>query len=188
MTRIQNLSFDKFYTKLTSLIDQYTPSRNLSKKQLLKSDKPWITKGLRKSIIIRDKILKKFINAKNLNIKNELHIKYKRYRNSIIHLLKISKRSYYENFFNINIKNTKRIWKGINDLIFKSKTKDTNISLKINNTLIKDESKVAEAFNEYFSSIAQNLQDKIPKYGNFEEFVRGIPSSDSFFLQSCYSI
>ena len=179
-----NLSFDLFYSKLTLLIDQYTPTRNLSNKQLLNINKPWITKGLRKSIAIRDKILKKFINSKNLTSKSELHIKYKRYRNSILNLMKISKRNYYQHFFNNNIKNIKHIWKGINELISKSKTKDNNISLKINDTLIKNESKIAGAFNDYFSSIAQNLQDKIPEYGDFEEFVKGFSSSNSFFLKA----
>ena len=50
------------------------------------------------------------------------------------------------------------------------------------NILIKDESRVAGAFNDYFSSIAQNLQDKIPEFGDFEEIVRGISSSDYFFF------
>ena len=179
-----NISFDLFYNELTSLINQYTPTRHLSKKQLLKIDKPWITKGLRKSIAIRDKILKKFINSKVETTKSRLHIKYKRYRNSIINLIKISKRNYYKAFFNNNINNTKLVWKGINELIFKNKTKVSNVSLKLNNALITDESKVAEAFNEYFTSIAQNLQEKIPEYGNFEEFVQGISPNDSFFFKA----
>ena len=180
-----NLSFDIFYNKLNSLIDEHLPTRNLSKKQL-KTDKPWITKEIKKSIVLRDKVLKKIINTKNVDNKNKLHVKYKRLCNSILNDIKKSKFNYYKSFFNKNINNTKRIWKGINELIFRSKSKDynNNISIKINNIIIKDESKVADAFNNYFSSIAQDLQDNIPNYGNYEEFVRGIPSSDSFFFKA----
>ena len=39
------------------------------------------------------------------------------------------------------------------------------ISININDTLLDDDSRVASAFNEFFSSIAQNLQDNIPDYG-----------------------
>ena len=74
MTRIP-IFFLIYFIELTSLINQYTPTRNLSKKQLLKTDKPWITKDLRKYIATRDKILKKFINSKNLITKSKLHIK-----------------------------------------------------------------------------------------------------------------
>ena len=69
-------------------------------------------------------------------------------------------------------------------MIFRSTSKDNNISIKIDELVVKDESKIANAFNKYFCSIAQELQDKIPNYGNYEDFVRGIPSSDSFFFKA----
>ena len=157
----------------------------MSKKQILNSDKPWLTKALRKSIIIRDKILKKYINSKNITAKNELHLKYKRYRNSIINLIKISKQNYYKKFFSDNIKNSKQIWNGINNLIFKSHSnKNNNISIKIKDIMIKNEAEIASAFNDFFGSIAQNLQDKIPNFGNFQDYVTGLNSPESFFFKA----
>ena len=53
---------------------------------------------------------------------------------------------------------------------------------KSKDTLLDDNTKVASAFNEFFSSIAQNLQDKIPDYGNFQDYVTGLNSPNSFFF------
>ena len=66
-----NYSFDIFFEKLSILLDQCTPTRKLSKKQIKSTGKPWITKGIRKSIIKRDILLNKFIKCKNPNLKSE---------------------------------------------------------------------------------------------------------------------
>ena len=55
--------------------------------------KPWVTKGTIKSIKVRDKLYKEFIRSK---IRQEREYKYsafKKYRNKITGLLKISRQS-----------------------------------------------------------------------------------------------
>ena len=78
-------------------MDQYTLTRKLSNQQIKSINKPWVTKGIKKSILKRDNLLKKFINNKNLVTKNEIHTKYKYYRNTIVKLLKVSKNNYLKN-------------------------------------------------------------------------------------------
>ena len=43
--------------------------------------------------------------------------KYKFYRNKIISLTRLSKANYYQSFFDLNIRNVRQTWKGINELI-----------------------------------------------------------------------
>ena len=43
--------------------------------------KPWITFGIQKSVSVKNKLLKKFINKKDPQVKAECHEKYKKYRN-----------------------------------------------------------------------------------------------------------
>ena len=43
--------------------------------------------------------------------------KYKIYRNKLKHLILISKKSFYNNYFNTNKDNIKETWKGIKQLI-----------------------------------------------------------------------
>ena len=57
--------------------------------------------------------LKKYVNKKDPHIKEELHQKYKNYRNIIATLMKKSKQNYFTKHFESNIKNRKNIWKGI---------------------------------------------------------------------------
>ena len=67
-------------------------------------------------------------------------------------------------------------------MLNKSKKGNNKISLKLKDNLVDDDAEVASAFNEFFCSIAQNLQDKIPDYGNFQDYVTGLKSSNSFFF------
>ena len=69
--------------------------------------KPWISSGLQKSISIKNPIFKKYINNKDPHIKEELHQKYKNYRNIIATLMKKSKQNYSTKYFESNIKNLK---------------------------------------------------------------------------------
>ena len=66
-----NLSFDNFYQKLNELVNDHVPLKKVTKKQLKRQNKPWVTRGLLKSMTIRDKLLKKFIRAKHYESKNK---------------------------------------------------------------------------------------------------------------------
>ena len=108
--------FSTFYNKLNKLTNKHAPLRSLSKRKIKRLSKPWITKGIRKSI----------------RIKNELFFsgdrdKYKFYRNKILHLSRISKRTFYHNYFIQNVNNMKKTWEGINAL-FRHKKSNKAIS------------------------------------------------------------
>ena len=183
-------SFKNFFNKLTNLIDQYTPTRKLSKKQLLNSNKPWITKGIMKSTRIRDKLLKKFINSKSDLNKTSFHNKYKIYRNKIVTLLKLSKSNFYKKCFNDNLNNSRETWKKINELIFnKQNNSDSHISLIVKDgiakeRLITEPSEIASTFNDFFCTIASDLNNKIPNFGNFEDYIKRPTNSNSFFFRA----
>ena len=78
---------------------------------LLKRNKPWITLGLQKSISIKIYLLTKYIKLKDVTLKNEALIKYKRYRNLLSTLMKESKKSYFINYFQNNLNDLKSSWK-----------------------------------------------------------------------------
>ena len=61
--------------------------------------KPWITNGIKTSIKVRDKLYKQMIKQKDAILKNQKQMLYKRYRNKIVDLLKITKEAYYKNYF-----------------------------------------------------------------------------------------
>ena len=141
--------------------------------------KPWITSAIRKSINIKNNIYKKFLKTNS----SYYHSKFKLYRNKLNRLLRISKRIYYNNYFVQNINDTKRLWKGIKQIIhFKSKVK--NIIMKIVNgeNEINNSVDIANAFNDYFSNIGTTLASKIPRVGvSPMQYLTGY-SSDNFFI------
>ena len=63
--------------------------------------KPWITSGIQKPIYIKNKLLKKFINKKDPQIKAVFHEQYKTYRNPLSTLLKQSKQFITQNILKI---------------------------------------------------------------------------------------
>lgn len=178
-------SFDSFHSTLTELLDQYAPTRKLSKNQIKSNLKPWITNGIKQSILKRDNFLKKFIKSSDNNLKTILYNQYKVYRNNIVNLIKLSKNNHYKQYFTENIKNSRKIWKGINECINKSKIKtNKKISLNSDGTLFTEPNDVANLFNKYFTTIADSIRDKIPKFGNFEQFVDKSRSPESFFFKA----
>ena len=90
-----NFSFDQFYENVNNIIDMHLPLKKVSKKELKQQFKPWITAGIRKSIKIRDQLFKKFITSKNHN-KEIIQNEYKRYRNLIVKLTRISQKNHYQ--------------------------------------------------------------------------------------------
>ena len=77
----------------------------ISKRMAKSFTKPWISKGLRVSIKIKNALF--YSNP----------LKYKIYRNSIVTLTRASKRLYYHTYFSSNLNNMKKTWDGIRDLI-----------------------------------------------------------------------
>ena len=51
-------------------------------------------------------------------LKNQKQMFYKRYCNKIADLLKITKETYYKNYFQENRKNSRVLWSGINEIIY----------------------------------------------------------------------
>jgi len=157
-----NESFVRFYEEISKLIDKSLPTKKVTKRQREMKSKPWVTKRIIKSIANRNKIFKKFIKCNQQDKKTLLFKRYKLYRNEIVELIRQSKLNHYQKYFSENMKNTRRIWKGINNLIGNRKANPKEISIKINEELTSDPYTVSQHFNDYFVSIANRIRDKIP--------------------------
>ena len=51
-----NIAFENYCEKLNQLITKYLPTKKLTKKQMKNSNKPWISKGILKSLRTRDHV------------------------------------------------------------------------------------------------------------------------------------
>ena len=180
-----NYSFDRFDQKINEILDKHVPLKKLSKKELKLQAKPWITQGILNSIKQRDKLLRKYINATEINHKEELHKEYKSLRNKIVAILRNSKKLYYQNYFQENAKDIRKTWSGIKNIInIRTIIKTQPTSMLIEKEFVTDPTKIAEGFNSYFSTIAENLQQKIVFGGNNFSKYLNTPLDSNFLFRS----
>ena len=95
-------SFESFITTVNSIIAEHAPLKKISVKERKRRAKPWITKGIIASINNKNKTYRKYCRAKNRTRRDELHNLFKKYRNSINKIIKVSKAKHYHQYFNIN--------------------------------------------------------------------------------------
>ena len=131
-----------FLNNINSISDSHAPLKKVNKCKLKFKTKPWITPALQKSIFVKNNLLKKFISAKDPQIKERYHKEYKDYRNI--------------GFKWNSIKNT---WKGIKSILnIKSISADIPKSLTVDGTTISNSMAISNTFNSYFSSIANKTK------------------------------
>ena len=94
-----------------------------------------------------------------------------------------SKKKYFTWYFKTNMENSKKIWKGINEIIHNKFSKDQEaIFLDENGTIVTDQKVVANKFNKFYTSIADKL---VSKLGNpstkYQDYLKN-PNEHSMFL------
>ena len=94
-----NTSFQNVFESMSNIIDKHAPLKKLSKYKLKFKTKPWIFTALQKSISIKNKLFRDFIDKKDLTQKTELQIECKSYRKTT--LVKNSKRTVATSFLKI---------------------------------------------------------------------------------------
>ena len=105
-------------------LDRHAPIKKSTRKEEKIKSKPWITKGIKKSISIRDKLYKEMIKEKHVLTKVLKQESFKKYRNQIINLLRVSKQTHYNKYFEENKNNCRAIWIVINEVICPKKIRN----------------------------------------------------------------
>lgn len=109
--------YDSFIEKHTGLFDSCFPFRTIKGKALNSFRKPWITKGLLKSIKKKNKLYKNYI----CNRSNSQLAKYKTYKNKLTLLLRTAKKQYYAMQLDKSKDNIKQTWRILNNVINRNK-------------------------------------------------------------------
>ena len=110
-----NTIYDQFHNEFLDLIEKHAPMKTLSIKDTKWQLKPWITKGIQKSIAKKDILYKKFLKSK----KSFWYKRYSIYRNKTKQLIFYSKRNCYVRYFEKFEKDSKKVWSGISTIINK---------------------------------------------------------------------
>ena len=149
-----------YLDKTNMLLDTYGPLKRINKYKMKFKSKPRITLGLQKSISMKNKLLKNYINKKDPILKEEFDTNYKKYRNLFSTLMKKSKQAYYDKYFEKNWNNIKNTWKGIKSLIsLKTVASSVPTVLSLDNgDTITNPYDIANTFNNYFAFIAETTK------------------------------
>lgn len=143
-------------SKLQNLHDECFPLRKQTKKEA--KDKIWITPALKKSCSIKSKLYKKWIKTKSQSDKD----KYNEYKKILAKLCKKAQEMYYSEALDTKVSSSRKVWDTLHKLISNNKQKKHNIvKLKEKNSIITDESAVAEKFNKFFTNIGPSLAGQL---------------------------
>jgi len=173
-----NKAYDNFIKKLLYYYDKNIPLARQNPHT--KVNNPWITKGILNSIRKRNRLYKKSLLHPSENNKK----KYKRYRNTLTTLIRLSRKLYYSTKIENNKDNNNSLWQIIKDLI-DSKRTNKNKTFNHNEQEVKDPKQISNIFNTYFSNIGPKLASEIKhdeKLGNFKQFLNK-PINKSLFLR-----
>jgi hypothetical protein len=150
-----DVQFKLVFDKLFYLYDLCCPLREkiLSMKTFLK---PWITRGIMFSINRKHQMYRDYKRG-NLTLDE-----YNSYKNVTTRLLRESKKMYFMNKFNSAQGNIRKTWSTINYVLNRKNKLSPDISLKSNDTVVRDRGEVARLMNEYFNTVAETLDSSIP--------------------------
>ena len=169
---------------LLSCINKHIPLRKRTKKEMKFALKPWISKGLKRSIIEKQRLYRlSRLNqpGKNLRVK-----KYNRYKKKLQKALFAAQNKFYSEKIEACQNQSKDLWKIINEITQrKKKTKSVINRLKLENGKFTENSaEIANALNRYFVEVGINLAEKLsPVTKSFDTYLDPDKSPvETFFI------
>ena len=175
-TNDANMAYEKFIQKLTYYYNKNIPLIKIGK-HVKDRKMPWVTSGILRSIHTRNQLYK--LSLCKPTQQNKLN--YKKYRNKLTTLIRLSRKVYYSNKLEQDNGNSNKVWQTINELVKNKKNNYPN-SININGTEIKDPMQIANRFNEYFTNIGPKLASSIPSTAShFSSYISENSETSLFF-------
>ena len=124
-------------------MDKHAP---VKKKVVRANDKPFMTKALRRAIMVRSSLRNKFLKYKT----PDLDRAFKKQKNYTNKLLKKEKKRYLSNLDMKNITDNKKFWQTVKPFFGNSSSGNRKITLVESEEIISDDKKVADTFSDFF--------------------------------------
>ena len=100
-------------------------------------------------------------------------VKYKKYRNLLNTLIRLSRKMYYSRKFENNTNNLNGLWETVNEITGKNNKVDPTVFYE-NDREFKEPSDISNAFNSYFTNIGPKLASSMANNAN-KNFVKFLP-------------
>lgn len=136
-------------------VDKFAP---LKRKRTKHKKSPWLTEELIRKIHKRDYLKKKAVETNDISYWQQ----YKEVRNQTNNDIKQTKRNYFTKNLEIHKGNPRKTWGLINELSSRKCSFQSISEIKVQDKIVNSSQEMAEAFNEYFTSIGPSLSKEIP--------------------------
>ena len=157
-----NISTEKFIAKINNLINGWAPLKEPPNAKQRLQNKPWIIKGILKSIKNKNKQYRKMCRTKDLTKRKKIEQEFKTYKNYLLKVTRTSKFKHYDNYFQENRLNLFKTWQGIRDITnITNKSKNNINSIQVNGRDTTDPAIIANEFNNHFTTIAKQIEAKL---------------------------
>ena len=158
----QNENVNVATTKTIEIIEEisnkHAPVRLIPRNKMKLFSKPWITKGIMKSIKTKQKMYKTHFLSNDAKKAQQ----YKTFSNKLNRIIKQQKKDYYNKKFAMLNNNLKYTWKLIGTLIKRpSKNQETIHEIRKNNKSYTNKIDIANQLNDHFINVGSNLASKI---------------------------
>ena len=175
-------------TSYNTFIDIYSRHYNSSfplKRSINRNKKhttpkhPWITNGIVRSIKHKHKLYQNYLKKKT----PESGERYKKFKNKLIHIIRIAKKSYNTEQLNKLKHDLSKTWKFLNTIIGR-KTKANTFPDHIihDNKTITDPQDITNTLNNYFTTLGNRLANDIPAPKRpFTDHLTNSPPNSFFF-------
>ena len=142
--------YERFETIFLNVLNKHAPYK---KKILRANQQPYITKTLRKAIMKRSELERKYYkNSSPAN--NKAYRKQKKFCSK---LYKKERKKYYSNLDIKNITDNKKFWKTMKPFFSEKGVFSQNITLVNNDSIISSDQEVCETLNNFFKSAVDSL-------------------------------
>ena len=167
-----NISVNKIFQNLTSsfknVLNKHAPLQKLSRKEKRLSEKPWISKGILKSIKTKNRLFRTHYRSSDPNKK----LIYKKYLNKLTHIKNRSKQLYYENLIRENHGNSHKAWFVIGEILNYTRHKnETKLPPNIEIDKTSYETNSGTFLNklcDYFANIGANMSKSLLNTDKFD--------------------
>ena len=159
-----NQNYNTFHDHLTKLKEKHLPCKFVKCNKYRHKSNEWITRGILRSIKYRDKLYMDYRRAtKDTFLYFDLTFKLASYNKLLKNTIRQGKCSYYNQEFESNKCNIRKIWGTVNKIICWTKNNGHGMkSILINNNIKTNDPKmIVVKFNDVFSKIGANLSKHV---------------------------
>ena len=142
--------YSAFASEVETVLNRHAP---LKKKYVRANDGPFMTKALRKSIMLRTQLRNKYNKERSQSNLNT----FRKQRNKCVKLLRKAKFEYYKNLNLKDISDNRKFWKTVKPIFSDKVQMNSSITLNEDGKILTNELEIAEVFNNFFINITDSL-------------------------------